>query len=112
MKSAFWEKFARRTFEQSFEGKWKLAYDPNIGRALIEAGPAPDLWRPFEALAPIPTLILRGAISDLLTPPIIEKMRAARPGFSYCEVAGVGHAPTLTEPDAWSAISAFLQTFD
>jgi hypothetical protein len=104
---AFWERFARRTFDQQPDGSWKLAYDPNIGRALLEAGPAPDLWAPFQSLQPIPTLIVRGAISDLLTPPIIDKMRAVRPGFELCEVAGVGHAPTLTEADAWPAISAF-----
>lgn len=105
---SFWETFARRTFDPQPDGSWKLAYDPNIGRALLEAGPAPELWGPFAALSPIPTLILRGAISDLLTVPIIDKMRAARPGFDYCEVANVGHAPTLTEPDAWAALSNFI----
>jgi len=109
---SFWEKFARRTFDQQADGSWKLAYDPNIGRALLEAGPAPDLWAPFAALAPIPTLVLRGAISDLLTPPIIDKMRVARPGFSYCEISNIGHAPTLTEPDALDAISRFIADID
>ncbi len=108
----FWETFARRTFDQTADGAWKLAYDPMIGRALLEAGPAPDLWMPFASLAPIRTLVLRGALSDLLTPPIIDKMRAARPGFDYCEVANVGHAPTLTEPDAWAAIDKFLAAID
>lgn len=108
----FWETFARRTFDPQPDGSWKLAYDPNIGRALLESGPAPDLWAPFASLALIRTLILRGALSDLLTPPIIEKMRAARPGFDYCEVANVGHAPTLAEPDALAAIRALLDTID
>lgn len=108
----FWEKFARRTFDPQPDGSWKLAYDPNIGRAILEAGPAPELWPAFAALAPIPTLIVRGALSDLLTGPIVEKMRAALPGVEYCEVAGVGHAPTLTEPDAWASISAFLSRLD
>lgn len=109
---SFWETFARRTFDPQADGSWKLAYDPNIGRALLEAGPAPDLWAPFAALAPISTLVLRGAISDLLTAPIIDKMRGARPGFDYCEVENVGHAPTLTEPDAWAAISRFFSRID
>lgn len=109
---AFWETFARRTFDPQPNGTWRLAYDPNIGRAILEAGPAPDLWAPFAALNSIPTLIVRGAVSDLLTPPIVEKMRGARPGFEYCEVANVGHAPTLTEPDAWKAIAAFLSRLD
>ncbi len=106
--NAFWERFARRTFDQQADGTWRLAYDPNIGRALLEAGPAPDLWGPFKALSSVPTMIVRGAISDLLTAPIIDKMRAARPGFDYCEVADVGHAPTLTEDDALPAIKAFI----
>jgi len=105
---AFWDRFARKTFEEMADGSWRLAYDPNIGRALIEAGPAPDLWDAFKALKNTPTMIVRGAISDLLTAPIIEKMRAARPGFDYCEVANVGHAPTLTENDALPAIRQFV----
>lgn len=104
----FWETFARRTFDPQSDGSWKLAYDPAIGRAMAEVGPAPDLWPVFSSLASIPTLIVRGAISDLLTAPIIDKMRAALPAFDYCEVEGVGHAPTLTEPDALAPILRFL----
>jgi len=106
----FWLRFAQRTFRQEADGRWRLDYDPGIGKALLEVGPAPDLWGPFTALRAIPTLVVRGAISDLLTPPIIEKMRVANPAFSYSEVAGVGHAPTLTEPDALAAISPFLRS--
>lgn len=106
----FWRLFARRTFRQEADGRWRLDYDPGIGKALWEVGPAPDLWGPFAALAPIPTMIVRGAISDLLTPPIVDKMRGVNPAFGYCEVAGVGHAPTLTEPDALAALRPFLQS--
>ncbi len=108
----FWRLFARRTFRQDTDGRWRLDYDPGIGKALLEVGPAPELWGPFAAMGSIPTLIVRGAISDLLTPPSIAKMRAVNPSFAYCEVAGVGHAPTLTEPDAWGAIRAFLEAAD
>lgn len=106
----FWRLFARRTFRQQADGRWRLDYDPGIGKALLEVGPAPDLWGPFAAMRTIPTLVVRGGISDLLTPPIVDKMRGANPGFSYCEVAGVGHAPTLTEPDALAAITPFLKS--
>lgn len=105
----FWRTFARRTFEEVSSGSWRLAYDPNLGRALMEAGPAPDLWAPYRSMSATPTLVVRGAISDLLTMPIIDKMREARPGFDYCEVANVGHAPMLTEPEAQSAIARFIK---
>jgi pimeloyl-ACP methyl ester carboxylesterase len=108
----FWRLFARRTFRQEADGRWRLDYDPMIGRAMLEVGPAPDLWGPFAALATIKTLIVRGAISDLLTPPIIEKMRGVNPAFGYCEIPNVGHAPTLTEPDAVAAIRPFLEALD
>lgn len=104
---AFWRAFARRTFRENTDGSWTLDYDPNIGKALTEVGPAPDLWAPFKSLKDKPTLIIRGAISDLLSPEIIEKMRAVHPTFDYAEVPNVGHAPMLNEPEAWSAIESF-----
>ena len=78
-------------------------------KALAEVGPAPDLWGPWESLKDTPTLLLRGAISDLLSPEIVEKMRKVYPDFDYAEVPNVGHAPTLSEPAAWDAIEAFLE---
>jgi pimeloyl-ACP methyl ester carboxylesterase len=108
----FWRLFARRTFRQEADGRWRLDYDQLIGKALLEAGPAPDLWGPFEAMRGIPTLLVRGALSDLLTPSIIDRMRGVNPHFAYCEVPGVGHAPTLTEPAAIAAIARLLQSVD
>ncbi len=106
-----WIKFARRTFRETDKG-WTLDYDPNVAKALAEVGPAPDLWAPFESLKNKPTLIIRGGISDLLSPEIVAKMRAVHPGFDYTEVPNVGHAPMLTEPAAWDAIEAFLGEID
>ena len=107
-----WIRFARRTFRQSEDGKWVLDYDPNIARALVENGPAPDLWPAFESLKETPTLVIRGAISDLLSPAIVEKMRAVHPTFDYCEVPRIGHAPMMTEPAAQRALEEFLKKVD
>ncbi len=105
---ADWITFAKRTFRQRNDATWVLDYDSNIGRALLEVGPAPDLWPAFESLASIPTLVIRGGISDLLSLEIIGKMRAVHPHFDYVEVPRVGHAPMMTEPAAWDALKAFL----
>jgi pimeloyl-ACP methyl ester carboxylesterase len=35
-------------------------------------------------------------------------MRAAAPQARFAEVAGVGHAPMLDEPEATAAIASFL----
>lgn len=110
--AGFWRTFAERTYHETPEGRWVLDYDQGIGRALMEVGPAPDLWPPFASLKGKPTLIVRGAISDLLTPPIIDKMRAANPSMTVCEVANTGHAPTLSEPEARAAIEVFVAGID
>ena len=102
-----WRVFAERTFRKTEDG-WVLDYDLNIARAMAELGPAPDLWPAFESLTDTPTLIVRGALSDLLTPPVIEKMRKVHPTFDLVEVPRIGHAPMLTEPAAWEAVETFL----
>lgn len=104
----FWLTFAKRTFKQIDNGAWVLDYDPNIALAMAEAGPAPDLWSAFASLKSKPTLLIHGAISDLLTTPIVEKMREVHPSFDYAAVPRIGHAPTLSEPVAWDAIEALL----
>jgi len=107
----FWTLFARRTFRER-DGNWILDYDPDIAKGFTEGDPPPDLWPPFESLKYTRTLVIRGMLSDLLTSPIVEKMREVHVDFDYCEVPDVGHAPTMTEPVAWSAITALLSSLD
>jgi pimeloyl-ACP methyl ester carboxylesterase len=108
-----WDRFARRIFRED-GGRPVLDYDPDIALAFRPppgAPPAamPDLWPLFSALTSgRPTLLIRGAASDLVDETIAEKMRQAAPLMAYAEVPRVGHAPMLTEPQAWSAIEVFL----
>lgn len=109
---ADWARFARRLVDETPEGTLVLAYDPRIAAPFKAADPdAPpaDMTPLFRALAACgPLLLVRGGISDLIDPPIVERMRAAVPAMAYVEVPNVGHAPMLTEPEAWDAIAAFL----
>jgi pimeloyl-ACP methyl ester carboxylesterase len=109
---ADWAVFARRLFDEATDGTLTLAYDPDIAapfKAADPEAPAADMYPLFRALAACgPLLLVRGAISDLIDPPIVEHMRAAAPTMAYVEVPGVGHAPMLTEPAAWQALAAFF----
>jgi pimeloyl-ACP methyl ester carboxylesterase len=109
---ADWAAFARRTFREGTEGAPVLDYDPDISAPIKTAGAKaliPNLWPYFRALArKKPTLLLRGATSDLLSPAIVAKMRKAAPSMAYAEVSGVGHAPMLDEAEARAAIFEFL----
>lgn len=119
-----WDVFARRLFDEK-DGAVVLAYDPDISAPIKAAAEAvaktqaeggqalapPDMYPLFRALArDRPLLLVRGAISDLIDPAIAERMRAAAPHMAYAEVPGVGHAPMLTEPEAWAAIEKLLET--
>jgi len=109
---ADWDAFARRVFREGPEGAPILDYDPDISvpiRAMGAKGLVPNLWPMFGRLAKgRPTLLIRGATSDLLSPEIAAKMRKRAPTMAYAEVPGVGHAPMLDEPEAKSAIFEFL----
>jgi pimeloyl-ACP methyl ester carboxylesterase len=107
---ADWDAFARRIFREGFDGP-ELDYDPAITAPFKAAptGPAPDLWPVFAGLASgRPSLLVRGAISDLVDRDIAARMRLAAPTMEYAEVADVGHAPMLNEPEAQAALAAFL----
>ncbi len=107
-----WMAFARRTFREGPDGVPALDYDPDISAPIRAAGKdalVPDLWPSFTALAEgRPTLLIRGATSDLLSETIAGRMQAEAPDMVRADVPGVGHAPMLDEPEAWQAIAAYF----
>ena len=112
--NGFWQAFARRIFREGPDGIPVLDYDPDISvpiRASAAQALAPDLWPLFQSLTNnSPTLLIRGGISDLISPDIVAKMQAAAPDMTYAEVPHIGHAPLLDEPEAQAAIFDFLKT--
>jgi pimeloyl-ACP methyl ester carboxylesterase len=107
-----WDAFARRLFETGPDGKLRLAYDPDISAPIKAAGPgalAPDITPLFLGLATgRPMLLIRGGISDLIDPERVAAMHMLAPHMAVAEVAGVGHAPMLDEPEALEALGTFL----
>jgi pimeloyl-ACP methyl ester carboxylesterase len=107
-----WDKWARRAFEPDEQGQLVPRYDPNIAVAL-QTGKLKPTSLParmaFRHLArKRPTLLVRGALSDLVEPAQASWMKKTAPDMQYVEVPDVGHAPMLTEPGAWEAIRTFL----
>ncbi|WP_295187425.1 alpha/beta hydrolase [uncultured Brevundimonas sp.] len=111
-----WDAFARRIFRQQPDGEIALDYDPDIAVPIRAAGAkalVPNLWPMFRRLAKKkPTLLVRGAVSDLLSADIAARMKKAAPTMAYVEVLGIGHAPMLDEAEARAAIFEFLAEVD
>ena len=109
---AEWDKWARRAFEPKDDGSLALRYDPHIATAIQTGKLRPTSLAARMAFRRLarrrPTLLVRGALSDLVELDQANWMRKAAPELQYAEVPEVGHAPMLTEPVALDAIRAFL----
>ncbi len=104
----FWDAFAHRVFRETGPGRIELDYDLEVSRATLAAPAVANLWPLFDALGQIPTLVVRGELSDLLEASTVDDMRRRKPDLEAVTVPGVGHAPFLTEPAAWDAVASFL----
>lgn len=108
-----WLALCRPQLRQQEQGRWISRYDPGIAvpfkalsPELAKAGEA-HLWQAYDRIT-APTLVLRGAQSDLLTADTLREMAQRGPKASTLEFDGVGHAPTLIAPDQVAAVRDFL----
>lgn len=104
-----WLDYARRSYTD-VDGVPRLDMDPMIGEAVrsAPAAAAPDLWPVFATLGPVPTLVLRGATSDILSTSTLDRMQSLKPDLVRVEVPNRGHVPLLDEPEAVAAVDEFL----
>jgi pimeloyl-ACP methyl ester carboxylesterase len=105
-----WLEMAKRTMVVTQNGRIGFDYDMAIAEPFAKPGNAtpPNLWLAFEALAGVPMLLVRGALSDLLSEETVRRMGARNPAMRTITVPRVGHAPTLDEPEVRKAINALL----
>jgi pimeloyl-ACP methyl ester carboxylesterase len=66
-----------------------------------------DLWPRLPDLT-VPLLIVRGGASDVLPSAMARRMCETAPDARLVEVAGVGHVPSLVEPEALAALREFF----
>ena len=108
-----WLALTRPMLRTDAEGFFKPHYDPNIAvpfKALTPemlAGAEAMTWFAYDAVS-CPTLLLRGADSDLLTRETAQAMTQRGPKAQLREFAGVGHAPMLVADEQVRAVREFL----
>jgi pimeloyl-ACP methyl ester carboxylesterase len=105
-----WRDFTESSFLVDACGTPRLAYDAKIGELLrlVVPGPLPWMWVAFASLRAMPTLALRGELSDLLSSRIFAHMQREHPKMLAVSVPNRGHAPMLDEPVSLAAIDRFL----
>lgn len=105
-----WLAMTKRLYRLNSAGRIVLDYDMRIAEPFRVPGneAGPEMWRALDRLRGVPTLIVRGALSDVLAAQTAERMAATLDDAELVTVAGVGHAPTLDEPEAQAAIDRLL----
>lgn len=127
MPDEFWAQFSRNTYRENSDGVPELDMDPNIGEAIRKgvkplrilakirktgilkkfAGMFIDPWDSFRTMS-MPTLVLHGELSDILSDDILDRMTAVKPDLQRALIPRRGHAPMLDEPESLAAIDGFL----
>ena len=105
---AQWDHLTRHNAKQNADGAWIMNYDPGIA-APFQLGPINDidLWNHYDRIT-CPTLLLRGADSDLLLQDTARAMTQRGPRARLVEFAGIGHAPMLLADDQITVVREFL----
>jgi pimeloyl-ACP methyl ester carboxylesterase len=104
-----WLAYAHQGYRENADGIPVPDVDPKIGEAFKAPPTAPaDMWPLFSAIKSVPLLVIRGALSDLLSAATVERMAREHPNLEHISVANRGHAPLLNEPECVRAIDAFV----
>ncbi|MEM9440580.1 MAG: alpha/beta hydrolase [Pseudomonadota bacterium] len=111
LSDAEWAHLAAHSAKQQQDGSFVLSYDPKIAEPFKTGDPIADLdlWALWDLIA-CPTLVIRGAESDLLLPAVAEDMTQRGPKAELCTIEGVGHAPALMDPEQIDVIRGWLTT--
>ncbi|UGQ48941.1 alpha/beta fold hydrolase [Massilia endophytica] len=108
-----WHKLASDVLRQDTDGQWVRHYDMGLAqpfRSITPESAQADqamLWAAYDAIR-CPTLLVRGAQSDLLSHDTALAMTQRGPKARLVEISDVGHAPTFMHEDQIAIARDFL----
>jgi pimeloyl-ACP methyl ester carboxylesterase len=104
---AEWRRMAETSVRRLGDGRYVPHYDPEVMRVFAATAGDYEMWSDYDRVA-CPTLVLRGAESDLLLPQVAEEMTRRGPMARLETIPGCGHAPCLNVPDQIRLVEDFL----
>ena len=109
LSDAQWRHLTETSLRHADDGRLEMRYDPGIGEPFRQAAAYQDidLWPIYDRVR-CPTLVVRGADSDLLRPETLVAMAERGPRPQTVEIANVGHAPMFMEADQIRIVREFL----
>lgn len=108
---ADWSEMTQHSVIREADGTYRMHYDPAIGEPFKGPIEDVDLWAIYDAIK-CPTLVLRGARSDLLPREVAEEMTRRGPRAEVVEFEGCGHAPALMDEAQIAVVHDWLMQFE
>ncbi len=112
-----WLKLATDVLRQESDGQWVRHSDMGLAEPFRASTPEStkaaeaQLWAAYDAIR-CPTLLVRGAESDLLSRDTAALMQQRGPRPALIEIPHVGHAPTFLHDDQIVLVRDFLLATD
>jgi len=109
LSDAQWLHLTETSLRHAADGRLEMRYDPGIGEVFrrMPVTQDVDLWPIYDRIR-CPTLVVRGADSDLLTPKTLEAMASRGPRPQTVVVPNVGHAPMFLDAGQVGIVRDFL----
>ena len=106
---AEWSILTEHVTRRQPDGSYRMHYDPAIAVPFSATNLDKDieLWPYYDAIR-CPTLVIRGALSDLLKRETLQEMAGRGPRAKTAEISAVGHAPTLMHAEQIAIVRDFL----
>jgi len=106
-----WRHLTEHSVGRRVDGRWGFLYDPQIAAPFKAAFVDQDieLWPLYDRVA-CPTLVVRGAESELLARATWQQMAERGPRARLVEIPEVGHAPMFLDEAQVAVVRDFLLT--
>jgi pimeloyl-ACP methyl ester carboxylesterase len=103
----FWRRMADTSARRTDGGRVTVHYDPAIVSQFTTHKSDLDVWDKYDAVS-APTLLVRGATSDVLSEVTAARMTSRGPKPRLVTIPDCGHAPTLANSEQISLLREFL----
>lgn len=108
----------RHNLRQAHDGRWYWHWDPAFLTSRYAADGSVQPWEEDRLAAAarrlgVPTLLVRGGTSDVVSDRSVEELRALVPHAEVAHIAGAGHMVAGDRNDAFNeAVLAFIDRLD
>ena len=92
-----WQRMTLASIRRTDQGKISLHYDPNITQQFLSSAGIKSTWSDYATIT-LPTHVIRGMSSDILTTKTLTRMQLEGPRPQVTQIPDCGHAPTLSRP--------------